>query len=678
MTSAGQVAASNVRNSVVWPVLVGVGLLAGAVAAGIGALSLADALTATGLPDPGPVTTYGLPFVRAAGEIAAVIAVGAFLFAAFLVAPQANGVLDVAGYRALRLGSAASGVWTVCAALLVPLTISDVSGQPLLDHLGPVDVWSAADLVDISAAWRWTAILAAAVTIASLPVLRWGWTPALLAGALLTLMPLVLTGHSSAGGAHDLATNSLFIHLVAAALWAGGLLALLAHAIRAGGGTGADGPNTALAARRFSALALWCFVAMAVSGVLNALVRIQLPDLLRTSYGWLLVGKVVALTLLGLLGWRQRRVSLTALATDAGARRPLIRLALTEAALFGVTFGIAVGLGRTPPPPEPRVPSATEVAIGYDFGGPPTVARVLFDWRFDLLFGTAAIVGAAVYLAGVYRLRHRGDAWPIGRTVAWLLGCGVLLFTTSSGLGRYMPAMFSMHMIAHMLLSMLVPVFLVLGAPVTLALRALPAAGRGSPPGPREWLLAALHSRVSQFLTHPIVATVLFVAGFYGLYFGGIFDAAVSNHAAHILMNVHFLLSGYLFYWVVIGIDPTPRPIPHLVKIGMVFASLPLHAFFGVVMMGMDTVLGESFYRSLQLTWHTDLLGDQHLGGGIAWAAGEVPLVIVMLSLLIQWRRSDQRTAKRLDRAADRDDDADLAAYNAMLAEMARRDHPSG
>ncbi|OBB15212.1 copper resistance protein CopD [Mycolicibacterium setense] len=678
MTSAGQVAASTVRNSVVWPVLVGVGLLAGAVAAGIGALSLADALTATGLPDPGPVTTYGLPFVRAAGEIAAVIAVGAFLFAAFLVAPQANGVLDVAGYRALRLGSAASGVWTVCAALLVPLTISDVSGQPLLDHLGPVDVWSAAGLVDVSAAWRWTAILAAAVTIASLPVLRWGWTPALLAGALLTLMPLVLTGHSSSGGAHDLATNSLFIHLVAAALWAGGLLALLAHALRAGTAAGADGPNTALAARRFSALALWCFVAMAISGVLNALVRVQLPDLLRTSYGWLLVAKVVALTVLGVVGWRQRRISLTALSADPGARRPLIRLALTEAALFGVTFGIAVGLGRTPPPPEPRVPTATEVAIGYDFGGPPTVARVLFDWRFDLLFGTAAIVGAAVYLAGMYRLRRRGDTWPIGRTFAWLLGCAVLLFTTSSGLGRYMPAMFSMHMIAHMLLSMLVPVFLVLGAPVTMALRALPAAGRGSPPGPREWLLAALHSRVSQFLTHPIVATVLFVAGFYGLYFGGLFDAAVSNHAAHILMNVHFLLSGYLFYWVVIGIDPTPRPIPHLVKIGMVFASLPLHAFFGVVMMGMDTVLGESFYRSLQLPWHTDLLGDQHLGGAIAWAAGEVPLVIVMLALLIQWRRSDQRTAKRLDRAADRDDDADLAAYNAMLAEMARRDHPSG
>ena len=662
--------AAGLRGSAVLPVLAGVGLLAGATAAGIGALSLADALTATGLPDPGPVTTYGLPFVRAAGEIAAVLAVGSFLFAAFMLPPQANGVLDAAGYRALRLGTAASGVWAICAAMLVPLTVSDVSGQPLSDHLNPVDIWSAASLVDIAGAWRWTAFLAAAVTLASLPVLRWSWTPLLLAGALITLVPLGLTGHSSAGGAHDLATNSLLIHVGAAALWAGGLLALLAHFLRAG-------EHADLAARRFSALAFWCFVAMAASGVVNALVRIRLPDLVRTEYGWLVIGKLVALCLLGVVGWRQRRTGIAALRADPGARAPLIRLALVESVVFAATFGIAVGLGRTPPPPLRTEPSITEVAIGYDFAGPPTVARVLFDWRFDLIFGTAAVVMSVLYLAWVRRLRRRGDAWPAGRTLAWLCGCAALLFATSSGLGRYMPAMFSMHMVAHMLLSMLVPVLLVLGAPVTLALRALPTAGRGEPPGPREWLLAALHSRVSRFLTHPVVATALFVGGFYGLYFGGIFDAAVSNHAAHVLMNVHFLLSGYLFYWVVIGVDPTPRQIPQLGKVAMVFASLPLHAFFGVVLMGMQTVLGEPFYRSLQLSWHTDLIGDQRLGGGIAWAAGEVPLVVVMIALLIQWRRSDQRTAKRLDRAADRDDNADLAAYNAMLAELARRDASS-
>jgi putative copper resistance protein D len=228
-----------------------------------------------------------------------------------------------------------------------------------------------------------------------------------------------------------------------------------------------------------------------------------------------------------------------------------------------------------------------------------------------------------------------------------------------------------------MLLSMLVPVLLVLGAPVTLALRALPAAGRGDPPGLREWLLAALHSKVSKFLTHPIVALVLFVAGFYGLYFGGLFDAAADSHAAHVAMNVHFLLSGYLFYWVVIGVDPTPRPIPPLAKLGIVFASLPLHAFFGVVLMGTKALLAGDFYESLGLPWHTDLIADQKLGGAIAWSAGEVPLVLVLLALLIQWRRTDQRTATRMDRAADRDDDADLAAYNAMLAQMAKRESES-
>lgn len=654
------------RRTLVWPVLAGVAVLAGCTAAGIGALSLASSLTVTGLPDPGPVTTLGLPFVRAAGEIGAVLAVGSFLFAAFLVPPQRNGVLDADGYRALRLGTVASGVWAVCAALLVPLTISDVSGHAVAD-IPAARMWSLAGLITNASAWRWTAILAAVITVASLSVLRWSWTPVLVAASVATLIPLGLTGHSSAGGSHDLATNGLLIHLVAASLWAGGLLALLAHALRGGGHLG-------LAARRFSMIALWCWVAMAVSGLVNALVRVQPSDLLSTDYGRLVTAKFIALCFLGVLGWRQRRVSVAALQADPShGRGALLRLTLIEAAIFGLTFGIAVGLGRTPPPPPPaRLPSIPEAEIGYDFDGPPTVARILFDWRFDLIFGSAAVVFAALYVAALVRLRRRGDHWPPGRTSSWLLGCAVLLFATSSGVGRYMPAMFSMHMVVHMCLSMLIPILLVLGAPVTLALRALPAAGRDDPPGMREWLLAALHSRFSRFLTNPVVATVLFVAGFYGLYLSNLFDVTASSHAGHLAMNVHFLVSGYLFYWVVIGVDPTPRPIPPLAKVAVVFASLPLHAFFGVVLMGTKKVLGADYYRSLDLSWHTDLLGDQRLGGGIAWAAGEFPLVIVMLALLIQWARSDRRTAKRLDRAAERDDDAELMAYNAMLAELAR------
>jgi cytochrome c oxidase assembly factor CtaG len=234
--------------------------------------------------------------------------------------------------------------------------------------------------------------------------------------------------------------------------------------------------------------------------------------------------------------------------------------------------------------------------------------------------------------------------------------------------------MFSVHMETHMMLSMLAPVLLVLGGPVTLALRALPAAGKDAPPGPREWLVAAVHSPVTRALTHPVVALVLFVGSFYVLYLSGLFDAALEQHWAHMAMNLHFLLVGYLFYWSVIGVDPTPRRLPHLAKLGMVFASLPFHAFFGVILMSMQTVIGERFYRGLALPWNADLLSDQRLGGGIAWATGELPLLIVLIALLLQWAKADEREAKRADRRADADGDAELQAYNAMLRQLAEGD----
>lgn len=657
-------------DSPIWTIVVGLAALAGLVAAAIGALSLAEALLATGLPNPGPVTSYGLPFVRAAAEIVAVVAVGAFLLTAFFVPPQSTGVLDVDGYRSLRVGTAASTALAVLSAVMVPLSISDVAGQPVSDF-GLGELWTLAGEIETVNAWRWMAFIAAGVAIASRVVLRWSWTPLLVVGSVATLMPLALVGHSATGGAHDLGTNSLIIHLVSAALWAGGLVALLIHALRGGG-------YLDVATRRFSTLALWCYVAIGLSGIINALIRVQLSDLFTTRYGWLLVGKATALLVLGVLGYLQRRSAITALSEEPQNRRPLIRLAGMEAVIFAVTFGIAVGLGRTPPPPPVNLnPSPVEVAIGYTLDGPPTPQRLMFDWRFDLIFGTAAIVFAVTYLVGVRRLKARGDAWPVGRTIAWLSGCAFLLIATSSGVGRYMPAMFSMHMVAHMMLSMLVPVLLVLGGPITLLLRVLPAAGKGDPPGLREWVQIALHSSFSRFLTHPLVATSLFIGGFYGLYLSGLYDAAVDVHAAHLAMNLHFLLSGYLFYWVVIGIDPSPRRLPPVAKLGIVLVSLPLHAFFGVILMGTKSILGEKFYSNLALPWRIDLASDQHMGGAITWATGELPLLVVMIALVIQWSRSDERLARRQDRAADRDDDADLAAYNAMLAKMAQLDENS-
>ncbi|MBK1786356.1 bifunctional copper resistance protein CopD/cytochrome c oxidase assembly protein [Prauserella cavernicola] len=644
-------------------------LLAVFVAVGLVALSGGAGAVVAGLTDPGIVTRYGITVVRVGADGAAAVCIGSLLLAAFLVPPQKSGMLAADGYAAVRTAGIAAWVWFVFALASVFFTAADGAGRPVTEVLRPEVFINFVDAIEQPKAWLWTALLALLLALGCRLILSWGWATVLFFVSVGALIPVAVTGHSASGGSHDVATNSLLFHLVGAALWVGGLVALLAHARR-------RGAHLPLAAARFSKIALVSWIVMAASGVINALVRVSPGQLLTTDYGLLVLGKVVALLVLGVFGHQQRQRSVRGLSEGAGGGQ-LVRLAAVEVLIMAVTMGLATALSRTPPPAEVAAqPSNTELLLGYVLNGEPTAWRLLTDWRFDLIFGTAAIVLAVLYLAGVRRLRKRGDTWPVGRTVAWLAACAVLLIATSSGVGRYAPAMFSIHMVNHMLLSMVVPVLLVLGGPVTLALRALPAAGRDNPPGPREWLIALVHSPISRVLTNPIVALALFVGSFYGLYYSGLFDGALEHHWAHLAMNAHFLLAGYVFYWPVIGVDPAPRRLPPLGRLGMVFASMPFHAFFGVTLMNMQTVIGEGFYRGLDLPWVGDLLTDQRLGGGIAWASGEIPVLLVMVALLVQWARADEREAKRRDRREAVTGEQDLAAYNAMLKQLADQGEP--
>lgn len=652
--------------------LLGIGAaVAALVAGGLTILTGARPIASLGLPDPGTLTTAGLPAVRAIAEVCMVLTVGGVLMAAFLAPPRSNGYLDGAGYRALRAASWSAVGWTAAAVLMVPLSVADALGRPVTAVLSPALLTRIVSKLADPTSWVLTAVIAAIVVIGCRTVLTWGWSTVLLVLAVAGPLPVALTGHSSAGGAHDVATDSLVVHVVVAALWVGGLAALLGLAAA----RGADrGHALATAVPRFSTMALVCWVVLAATGMINALVRIPLAALLGTTYGALVLAKVVALLALGGLGALHRRRSVERAA--AGDTRALLRLGGGEVLLMFATIGLAVALGRSAPPDTGEVPSRVEVLIGYDLTGPPTVARLLFDWRFDLIYGSAAIALAALYLVAARRLRTRGDAWPVGRTVAWLAGCLILLLATSSGIGRYAPAMFSVHMAQHMLLGMLVPILLVLGAPITLALRTLPGGGRTGPSGPREWLLAGLHSPVARFLSYPLITLPLFVGSYYALYFSGLFEVALYQHWAHLAMNLHFLTVGTLFFWPLVGIDPSPRRLPPAARLGIVFASVPFHAFFGVALMSSNTVIGGAFYRALALPWVPAPLDDQKLGGGLAWASGEVPLLLVVIALLVQWSRQDERTARRADRRAESDGDADLVAYNAMLRRLATPEAP--
>lgn len=323
----------------------------------------------------------------------------------------------------------------------------------------------------------------------------------------------------------------------------------------------AAGGHLDLATRRFSALAAAAFVVMAASGVVNAAVRVPLGQVFDGAYGFVVLAKGMALVVVGWLGWRQRTVAVTALAADPADRRAFTRLAVVESAVLAVTVGLGVALGRTPPPVgEQRDPSLVEEVLGYGLDGAPTPVRMLTEWRFDLLLGTAAVVLAALYLLGVRRVRAAGGRWPLRRTVGWLLGCLVLLLATSSGVGRYAPAVFSVHLAATAAIAVVAPLCLVLGAPLTLAARTVRPRPDGAAPGARDWLRAMYASTPVRALTHPAVAVAAFVGTFYLLYLAGLYDALAGSHVAHVLTNVWLLAVGSLFFWVTVGLDPLPRP----------------------------------------------------------------------------------------------------------------------
>ncbi|WP_067469226.1 cytochrome c oxidase assembly protein [Actinomadura macra] len=633
-----------------------------------------------GLGDAGVVTRWGLPASRMAMDLGAALTVGALLAAAALLpleggrgGRQGAGALSADAIGYLRAASWLASVWAAAAAATLVFTVADVLGQPVGEVLTGSELSSYVGSLPQGTALMLVVLLAVVVALLA----RTTVTPAaafgLLAMAGVALLPPPLTGHSASAANHSVAVTGVALHVAAIAPWVGGLALVGTHAL-----LGRD--KLPVMAERFSRMALWCYVTVGVSGMVNVISRLPDPaELLNTDYGRLALGKIVLFTALGWFGWWHRSRTLPALAD----RRPwaFTRLASVEVAVMGATMGLAVALARTAPPAPAGEETPVKALIGYDMPPALTPARLATLWQFDFFFAVLVAVLGGIYLAGVVRLRRRGDSWPLGRTVSWFVGLITIVAVTETGIAKYAPILFSVHMAQHMVLNMLTPIFLVVGAPVTLALRALkPAAVRGDR-GPREWLTAALHSRFTALVAHPAVATIIFVASTFTLYFTSLFESAMRNHLGHIAMTLHFLLAGSLFFWVLLGVDPAPRKLPYPGRLLLLFVTMPFHAFFGIALMNLSQPLARGWYTAVDPPWGTTALRDQHTGGAIAWGFGEIPTFIVLLFLAFQWYFDDQRQARRMDRKADRaekgggdPEDDELAVYNARLAKLAERD----
>ena len=345
--------------------------------------------------------------------------------------------------------------------------------------------------------------------------------------------------------------------------------------------------------------------------------------------------------------------------------------------MFTTVF-VGSWLSTVNPPEREIVSSPALLVTGIQMPAPPTLSRVLLGYEADGLMLGLLIFIVALYIKGVVILTRRGDKWPVGRTIAFALGISAVDFATSGGLGLYSHFAFANHMMAHMVLGMIAPIGIVLGAPITLALRTLPLGRNQQESGIRGIFIELLHSKLSKFYTNPVVALVIFDGSLFALYFTPLFGNIMQGHSGHFFMSLHFLLAGFLFFQVLIGIDPLPRKVPHIAKIIVIFAAMSIHAFFSISVMSATTLLDNGYFELLQRPWATDLLADQKLGGAIGWAMGEVPILLALLATFLQWLKADKKEAARIDRAADRaaamGEDDDLARYNRYLAQLNKRE----
>ena len=597
---------------------------------------------------------------------AGITTIGLLLAIAFFL-NDVEGKLGESAKALRNITAIAALTWAIATGISIVATLANILGTDLSEALDPTSMRSFISQITLGKYMFAQLCLALLVALVAIRIRGVAGANALLLLSLAAIIAPVFESHSASSGSHALAIGSLVVHVIAISLWVGGLVAI----------TFLKAQDRALALPRFSALALWAAIAVSASGTANAWARLNFQSAWSSEYARMVLLKIlltVALIFFGYLNRRQLKGSLKLNGKQLG------RLISVEVLIMAITTFVGSKLSTMQPPlrAESSVLDPGLAVAGIATPPPPNLWRLVSLYDPDALMIGVLVTAVALYIRGVIILTRRGDKWPVGRTVAFALGISAIDYATSGGLGVYAKFSFEYHMIAHMLLGMVAPIGIVLGAPITLALRTLPQGRTSQERGVRGTLIALLHSKPAAVFTNPVSALALFDGSLFVLYMTPLFGNLMQSHLGHLVMSVHFLLAGILFFHVIIGIDPNPRKVPHIVRIVILFAAMSIHAFFAVALISTSTLLDQGYFASLQTPWNLDLLADQHAGGSVAWAMGEIPILLALVATFIQWMRDDSRETKRIDRNEARlaamGEPDELAQYNAYLSNLAAQD----
>ena len=594
------------------------------------------------------------------------ITIGSLLALAFLVLDK-DGKLSTSGAKIRSIISISAFAWFFSSVLNILFTLANILGESVTAVLDPAVLQSFVLQISLGQYLFFQTLIALFVAITSRALTSSGYTAILLLISLIAISAPVFQSHAASSGSHALAIGSLLIHVIALSFWVGGVIAI----------TLLNQDDRKISLPRFSQIALWAAIAVVISGVINASARLNFAAAWSSSYAYVVILKVLITFVLLYFGYKHRNY----LAAKPSVNwRAMTRLISVEAAIMIFVTALGSWLSSNQPPSrDSQEPFNAALAIaGMEMPDAPNFTRILFEYDPSIFVIGLLVLAVALYIKGVVILTRRGDKWPIGRTISFALGISAIDFATSGGLGVYAHFAFSWHMVAHMVLGMIAPIGIVLGAPITLALRTLPQSRDGQELGVRGLLIKALHSRYARVLTNPVVALAIFDGSLFALYFTSLFGGMMQSHQGHLFMSIHFILTGILFFHVIVGVDPNPRKVPHIIRIVILFAAMSIHAFFSVALMSASTLIDGGYFESLQRPWSLDLLADQRTGGAIGWAMGEIPILIALVATFIQWMRDDSHEAKRIDRNTARmaalGQPDELAQYNLYLNNLNKKD----
>ena len=311
------------------------------------------------------------------------------------------------------------------------------------------------------------------------------------------------------------------------------------------------------------------------------------------------------------------------------------------------------------------------LASGYH--GPPRLVplRALTQWSIDPFALGGLLVVAASYAFGVRRVRQGGGRWPAGRMIAFYLGgIGLAFIATCSFLATYSRVLFYIRSFQTVLFLLGIPLFVMLGRPLSLLIAASPRLG------PR--IESIVTGRVARLVTFPAITAFVLAVTPFVVYFSPWYAAGFHSAVVRELTYLALLLPGLVFFWTLLRVDPVPRQYPYMIALWVTAAEVVGDAALGLAVIADRTLIAGSYYHAVGWPWGPTLASDQVIGGGTLWVFGDVIGLPFLAAILIAMVREDESDARTIDAQLDAEEFAGLQEVPASTAVAAETSAATG